>query len=625
MGTSPGSFLPQKPCILHLAQHIFCLDLVNTKKLLAVCPLYGAVLSDICQDTLLIAHRRGVIKYNQKGGSLVFKSGRLQIGLAHSIQHGIYAAAPVLHQVHVFHELHQQQVPGGLAFFQLVNGDTAIEPSRILDLQAVGKHPHLDVAAAHEVAVVPMGYGIDYGLPQGDLRDFYGYNSSSLDLLHREAGAKRRLHLGGQAAEVLLKLARGAHAHGLETGVLVQAEEQDSSARPVGEGGKGAESFINNHCQMPNRVGRGMLPDIRNPARIVYQLIIIMIILVSFTCLPAAGGSSPQEEWNRTFGGTDAGFASSVQQTADGGYIVAGRTGSLENNTSARLIKVDPAGNREWQRAFGGTGLNEAGSVQQTADGGYIVAGCTSSFGADELDVWLIKTDRKGIEEWNRTFGGTDWNFALSVHQTADGGYIAAGRTETGSLGGNGSAMLIKVDPAGNREWQRAFGETGNDVANSVQQTADGGYIVAGDTYGYGAGGSFWLIKTDSSGVEEWQRAFGETWLDEASSVQQTADGGYIVAGDTYGFGAGGSDFWLIKTDSSGVEEWRKTFGGTGDDVANSVQQTADGGYIVAGYTSSFGAGGSNIWMIKLQPEAGALLAAQPPINDSTKENGSLL
>jgi hypothetical protein len=199
---------------------------------------------------------------------------------------------------------------------------------------------------------------------------------------------------------------------------------------------------------------------------------------------------------------------------------------------------------------FGGVFDDKGYCVQQTTDGGYIITGYTKSFGNGGEDIWLIKTDSNGNEEWNQTFGGSEY----------DRGY-------------------------------------------SVQQTTDGGYIITGYT-GHYSQRDAWLIKTDSQGNEVWNRTFewGEC-SEEGYSVQQTDDGGYIITGQkgTRSFYAllCRSDLRLFKTDSQGNEDWNKTFGGSGYDVGYSVQQTDDGGYIVTGYTESIGNGGDDVWLIK--------------------------
>lgn len=159
------------------------------------------------------------------------------------------------------------------------------------------------------------------------------------------------------------------------------------------------------------------------------------------------------------------------------------------------------------------------------------------------------------------------------------------------------------ADNAPPKEWDRTFDGSGDDWASSVRQTSDGGYVLAGSTNSFGAGGDdFWLVKTDAQGNKEWSRTFGGSSSDLAYSVQQTSDSGYILAGYTWSFGAGSKDFWLVKTDVAGNKEWDRTFGGLVSDRAYSVQQTADGGYILAGGTGSFGAGCCDFWLVKVAP-----------------------
>jgi uncharacterized delta-60 repeat protein len=303
--------------------------------------------------------------------------------------------------------------------------------------------------------------------------------------------------------------------------------------------------------------------------------------------------------WAKTYGGTNDDWAYSVQQTSDGGYIVAGYTNSFgAGSWDIFLVKTDANGNLQWAKTYGGTSADFAYSVQQTSDGGYILTGYTESFGAGGRDIFLIKTDANGDVQWAKTYGGTGEDWAYSVQQTSDGGYIVAGGTL--SFGAGGDILLIKTDANGDVQWAKTYGGTDYDYAYSVQQTSDGGYIVAGWTISFGAGDvDIFLIKTDANGNIIWAKTYGGTDYDYAYSVQQTSDGGYIAAGWTSSFGAGNRDIFLIKTDANGDTIWAKTFGGTSNDLAYSVQQTSDGGYIVAGWTSSFGAGNRDIFLIK--------------------------
>jgi len=322
----------------------------------------------------------------------------------------------------------------------------------------------------------------------------------------------------------------------------------------------------------------------------------------SFGCPRLYSSHNPMSAtyFAKTYGGTDDDWAYSVQQTSDGGYILAGGTWSFgEVYLNIFLIKTDANGNITWAKTYGGAIDDIAYSVQQTSDGGYIVAGGTESFGAGG-DIFLIKTDANGNITWAKTYGGTYGDGASSVQQTSDGGYIVAGYIgfyDASEDKYNFDIFLIKTDANGNIIWAKTYGGTSWDGASSVQQTSDGGYIVAGNTLSFGASGTdIFLIKTDENGNIQWAKTYGGTDWDWAYSVQQTSDGGYIVAGYTYSFGADG-DIFLIKTDANGNIIWAKTYGGTDVDLAYSVQQTSDGGYIVAGTTSSFGAGA--VFLIK--------------------------
>ena len=323
--------------------------------------------------------------------------------------------------------------------------------------------------------------------------------------------------------------------------------------------------------------------------------------------------SQGTEEWNKTLGGSNQEGGYSVQQTTDGGYIVTGNTYSYGNGEyDVWLIKTDSQGIIEWNKTFGGSEYDDGRSVQQTTDGGYIITGKTDSFGNGGYDVYLIKTNSNGNEEWNKTFGGSNWDVGNSVQQTTDGGYIITGYTFSfGNVNGQNDVWLIKTDSNGNEEWNQTFGGSQNEYGSSVQQTTDGGYIITGSTvYTENFDGDVLLIKTNSEGIEEWNKTFGGSNTDFGNSVQQTVDGGYIISGYTIvdynpRWGNSNVDVYLIKTNSNGNEEWNKTFGGNKSDRGHSVQQTTDGGYIITGSTSSFGSftHDSDIWLIKTDSE----------------------
>jgi len=312
--------------------------------------------------------------------------------------------------------------------------------------------------------------------------------------------------------------------------------------------------------------------------------------------------------WSRTFGGDKEDFGLSVQQIKDGGYIISGATQSLETGSyDVYLIKTDIIGDTTWTKTYGGDNYDCGYSVQQTSDGGYIIAGWTGSYGSGLEDVYLIKTDSAGDTIWSRTFGGDRYDYGYSVKCTSDGGYIIAGQTQSFGEGGF-DVYLIKTDSIGDTLWTRTYGGSNFEAGDVVQKTNDGGYIIVGNTYSFGAGDSdVYLIKTDSIGDSLWARTYGGNNYDCGYSVQQTSDGGYIVVGTTKSYGSGSEDVYLIKTDSVGNTIWSRTFGGIESDNGSDVKQTNDGGYIIVGNTYSFGQGKNDVYLIKIGSEVDIL------------------
>jgi len=365
-------------------------------------------------------------------------------------------------------------------------------------------------------------------------------------------------------------------------------------------------------------------------------------------------------EWQKCLGGSYTEQALSIQQTTDGGYIVAGYTWSDDGDVSGRhgytdywIVKLNFLGTIEWQKCFGGNMYESPYLIQQTSDEGYIIAGyatSTSPWGGSNVtgnhgdqDYWVVKLDSNGSIEWEKCLGGSNYDFAQSVQQTADGGYIVAGTAYsndydvTGNHGGSGDAWIVKLDSSGNIAWQKCLGGSDSDAATSIQQTTDGGYIVAGFTYsndgdvsGKHGSSDAWIVKLDLSGNIVWQKCLGGSNVEQAYSIRQTTDDGYIVAGwsnsndgDVSG-NHGNGDYWIVKLDSNGNIEWQKCLGGSGaDDYAYSIQQTTDGGYIVAGTAYSSGCditgahGSGDAWVVKLDVVTG--------IKNPLYDNGKIL
>ena len=333
------------------------------------------------------------------------------------------------------------------------------------------------------------------------------------------------------------------------------------------------------------------------------SLLLLTLGSPSKTLETRAGSPSPSTyppppgNWTYTYGSGNAEEAHSVQPTKDGGFIVAGYTESFQENEQIWLVRTDEYGDSKWSKIYGGDKDDRAYSVQQTTDGGYIIAGCSNSFGGSNFfDAYLIKTYANASVEWSKTYNGVDSDFAWSVRQTSDGGYVVAGATVNGT-----DMWLFKTNALGIIEWNQTYGTPDPDEAYSVCPTSDGGYIVAGSVY-HGAEIQGVLVKTTSNGTKQWSREYGSSMEfnnDFLWCVQQTVDGGYICAGRTDSIGAGGVDFWLVKTGPSGNMQWSKTYGGTEDEYAYSVIQANDTGYVLAGYTNSYGAGGFDVYVVK--------------------------
>jgi len=276
----------------------------------------------------------------------------------------------------------------------------------------------------------------------------------------------------------------------------------------------------------------------------------------------------------------------------------------------------------EWERTYGGTNDERGQDIVQTSDGGYVIVGWMESVSAGGKDFWLVKTDADGNMEWNQTYGGPDDDIGLSVIQTSDEGYAIAGVTWLS--GTQRDIWLVKADADGNMEWNQTYGYTSTDevvVARSgVVQTVDG-YAFAGWTGALNGPSDFWLVKTDSTGNHEWNKTYDNRHIDRGEAFAKTSDDGYAIAGMT-GPGGLGRDVWLVKTNSTGDHEWNRTYGGADNDYAHFVVPTSDGGYAIAGYTNSFGAADFDFWLIKLAPEEISATVDIDPDTLNLKSNG---
>ena len=363
--------------------------------------------------------------------------------------------------------------------------------------------------------------------------------------------------------------------------------------------------------------------------------------------------------WNKTLGGISTETASSIQQTTDGGYIISGTALSSSNGDVTDLnhggggdywiVKLNELGNISWNKLLGGNGFDQANSISQTADGGYIIAGSSASSANGDVtsinhgsnDFWIIKLDNEGNIKWNKLLGGTGSDIATSIQQTEDLGYIVAGYSTspaggdiTGPNHGLQDYWIVKLNASGNIEWNRLLGGNKYEFAYSIKSTTDGGYIIAGSSSSSANGdvtganhpgppgtdlitNDYWIVKLDASGKTDWNKLIGGSGTDDIpQSIQAIADQEYIVtgysnssaSGDVTGINHGGYDYWIVKMNRFGDIIWKKLLGGSGDDQAYSIVQTADGGYIVAGFSSSnangdvtgLNHGDTDVWIIKL-------------------------
>jgi uncharacterized repeat protein (TIGR01451 family) len=329
-------------------------------------------------------------------------------------------------------------------------------------------------------------------------------------------------------------------------------------------------------------------------------------IVAGSAILPGAGpvwgnwvlklGSGGNVVWQKAYGSTRWERAWDIEQTDDGGYIVAAETYALEGGgDDAWVLKLDGDGNVVWQKKYHGTENDYIYAIHQTADGGYIMAGSSATF-AYGPDAWAAKLDDDGSLAWQMRFAET---YELrAIQQTQDGGYVAVGTEIPGELD-TGNAWMLKLNGDGSLAWQRTYGGLDAEVAYDVQQTLDGGYIVVGWTRSFGAGDDdAWVLRLNASGDIVWQKIYGGTDEDWAMAIELTDDGGYVVAATIYYPGSETTDAWLFKLNADGSIAWQKIYGGTSWDHAYDVEQTDDGGYVVAGMTNSFETNG--IWVLKV-------------------------
>jgi len=350
------------------------------------------------------------------------------------------------------------------------------------------------------------------------------------------------------------------------------------------------------------------------------------LLLAGYTCPPTTDRGdiwcvkldrSGSITWQKAYGGSDDDYCIDGGATPDGGYLLAGRTSSFGSGASdVWVLKLDAAGHLLWQSAFGGSDLDIANGMDLTDDGGCIIVGRSRSAGTGDLDTWAWRLDSGGNRLWQATYPGNQNVELMSVTATPDGGCIAAGRGDPCG-GGKVQPYCVRFDGSGTVLWQRAYDGFGTFALADIDLTVDGGCLLAGyatDTGGAG-GCEAWCSKLDAAGNIVWQKTYGGTGEDRLTTVHASADGGCIVAGVTESFGAGLMDGWSMKLDASGEVVWQKTYGGGGNDGLGDVYPADDGGCVLAGGTQSFGMGAMDGWYLivdatgDIDPSCGGLVS----------------
>lgn len=362
----------------------------------------------------------------------------------------------------------------------------------------------------------------------------------------------------------------------------------------------------------------------------------LFYILAVLGCCLTLYAQAPAIQWQKNLGGSNLDQAKSIKQTNDGGYIVVGNSSSIDGDVTGNhssnqtyitdfwIVKLNSSGIIQWQKALGGSSIEEANSVQQTSDGGYIVAGTAASSDGDvtgghgSFDYWIIKLDSSGNIQWKKTLGGSIVEHANSIQQTTDNGYIIAGYSNSvnGDITGNHGSedfWIVKLDQSGNLQWQKSLGGSDKDSAYSIQQTSDGGYITIGitlstngDVTGNHGNYDIWVVKLNSSGSIQWQKALGGSSSDTAYTIRQTNDGGYIFTGtvsstDGDVIGNTASNMWIVKLNNTGNIQWQKIYGNYEFyEVPLSIIQTSDNGYVVGTNMEDPANGLYNVLILKL-------------------------
>ncbi|MBD3234535.1 MAG: T9SS type A sorting domain-containing protein [candidate division Zixibacteria bacterium] len=308
--------------------------------------------------------------------------------------------------------------------------------------------------------------------------------------------------------------------------------------------------------------------------------------------------------WSRTYGGADDDRVYYVEQTDDGGFIALGRSFSFDNSADLYLIKTDLNGDLQWSRNYGGDRGEAGRHIEQVSDGGYLLSGYTHSFGEGDHDSYHVRVDSIGNVIWERAYDRSQLphpfgDYGQCAAETEDGGFIIASVTSSDST--SRDFWIIRTDANGDTLWTKVYGGYAEEESKVVEILPDDTYMFAGRTSSFGnEDGDAWLLITDINGDTLWTKTYGQWGVyDMAYWAETTMDGGMILSGQSVYAGNENRDYYLVKTDEDGNLEWSQNYGGSGEDGGFKVTEVADG-YVMCGYTNSFGAGEDDVYIIKV-------------------------
>lgn len=311
-----------------------------------------------------------------------------------------------------------------------------------------------------------------------------------------------------------------------------------------------------------------------------------LFFLSSFLFLPFV--TIAQNYWAKTYGGNSEDSPWKIVNIPNSGFAIEGRTRSFGSSSEDFLFfTADSNGTPLLQKVFKANNLDEPYAMTRTSDGGYLIGGNSNSFGEGSKDIVFLKLNSNGGIEWQKSIGGYYDEAVLSVIQTSDGDYIAAGWSFSVGAGGT-DAWILKITPNGNLQWQKTYGSKGYDFAHSVVETTDGGIVFVGQSdIASGSDNDVWIVKLDNSGNIVWQKTYGGSKDESGRAVLQNPDGTLIVGAWSKSFGNSSSDFWLLKLNPDGSIIWQKAYLANGEDNFFAIERTKNDGYILVGGSNS--------------------------------------